>query len=462
MAFEVVMPKWGLSMKTGLIIQWLKGEGDRIEEGEALLEVESEKMTAVVEAPASGILARILHPAGSEVPITEVIAMITGPGEPISELPAQAETDEPEPDPTPALAEALTSPSPVPARPGRIRAMPAARRIAKEHGLDLATVQGTGPNGAITITDVERALAAPPVVQPLQKVAFFSEGHRLDGLLYSPEGVGPDEVRAGVVLCVGYTYLKGLVMPDIARALNAAGYVALTFDYRGFGESEGPRWRLIPQEQVNDLRAALTFLSDLPHVDAGRLALAGLSLGGSHAITAGAVDARVGAVVAIQPPGDGERWLRSLRRHYEWQAFEARLTADRSQRVRTGESSRVDPLEIVLPDPDSQTFLEAVYREFPQMKCDLPLETADALIEYRPESSIARLAPRPVLLIHGEEDRLVPAAESRRLFARADEPKQLEILSGVDHFNWVMPQAPHFQQVTDLIVNFLAAHLPAV
>jgi fermentation-respiration switch protein FrsA (DUF1100 family) len=160
-------------------------------------------------------------------------------------------------------------------------------------------------------------------------------------------------------------------------------------------------------------------------------------------------------VVAIEPVGNGERWLRSLRRHWEWLEFRARLAEDRLQRVRSGQSARVDPLEIVLPDPASRAFLEGVYREFPQMACELPLETGDGLTEYRPESLVGRMAPRPVLFIHGEADRLVPADESRWLFARAGEPRRLEILPGLDHFNWVLPNNPGFRRVADLVVGFL-------
>ena len=456
MASKVVMPKWGLSMQEGLITQWLKSEGDPVEKDEPLLEVETEKMVSVVEAPASGILARVLHPEGSTVPISQVIAWITDPGEAVPEviapspLPSEQKSDAPAPRPAPQA---------VPAPAGTIRAMPAARRLAKEHGLDLARIDGTGPRGAITLGDVEEALT--PVVRPIQKAAFFSDGYRLDGLLYTPPDLAPDEKRPAVVLCAGYTYLKSLVLPDIAKALNAEGYVVLIFDYRGFGESEGPRWRLIPREQVNDVRAALTFVADQPQVDADSLAVLGISLGGSNAIVAGALDQRVDAVVAIEPIGDGARWLRSLRRHWEWLEFQERLTKDRSQRVRKGESARVDPLEIVVPDPDSRNFLENVYKEYPQMKCDLPLETAEALTEYRPEEHVGHIAPRPLLLIHGAGDLQVPADESRRLYERAGEPRDLAIVPDMGHFDWVMAGSAGFERVAVLILSFLKEHLPA-
>jgi pimeloyl-ACP methyl ester carboxylesterase len=333
--------------------------------------------------------------------------------------------------------------------------------LAQERGVDLTGIAGTGPDGMITREDVERAPVPAQPTLPIQKVAFYSDGYRLDGLLYTPEGLAAGETRGAVVLCVGYTYIKSLVMPDIAKALTAAGYAAFVFDYRGFGDSEGPRWRLMPHEQVRDVRAALTCVADQPGVDPARLAVLGLSLGGSNALAAAALDRRVGATVAIEAMGDGERWLRGLRRYWEWDELRRRLVEDRLARVRTGRSARIDPLELVVPDPDSRAFLEGVYREFPQMKCELALETAEALAEFRPEALVDRIAPRPVLFIHGDADRLVPTDESRSLFARAGQPRRLEILPGVGHFDWVMPGSPGFRRVTDLAVSFMQEVLPA-
>jgi pimeloyl-ACP methyl ester carboxylesterase len=457
MASELVMPKWGLSMQQGLIARWLKEEGEAVEKGEALLEVETEKMTNLVESPASGVLARMLYPAGSTVPVTEVIALITAPGEAVPELREKAAVAAVAPEAT--VAAAAPKPPAV-----TVRAMPAARRLAAERGIDLSRLVGSGPQGTITREDVEHALQvtqARPVPR-VQKISFYSDGIRLDGILYTPENLPPGEQRAGVVLLAGYTYLKTLVLPDIAKALGAAGYVTLVFDYRGFGESEGPRGRLIPAEQVADARAALTFLGDQAHVDVEKLALVGVSLGGANAIAAAALDARVAAVAAIASPGNGERWLRGLRRYWEWDEFLTRLANDRSRRVKSGESHRVHPLEIVVPDPESDSFFERIYGEFPQMRCELPLESADALIEFRPDEYIGRIAPRPVLLVHGAADRLVPADESRELFERAGSPRRLELLPGVGHFDWVMPGSPGFADVTQRIVRFLQEGLPAV
>jgi pimeloyl-ACP methyl ester carboxylesterase len=459
MAVEIVMPKWGLSMQEGTIGAWLKGDGDAVRQGEPVVEIETEKITNLVEAPADGVL-RILHPVGSVVPVTQTIAWVAAPGEALPEIGVAA----PEARAVGASAAAPAAPTIDGARASSevIRAMPVARKLAKDQGIDLATLTGSGPGGAITKEDVERAIVSRvvPAAQPIQKVGFFSAGYRLDGLIYTPNNLAPDERRPGVVLLVGYTYLKTMVMPDIAKALNAAGYVALVFDYRGFGDSEGLRHRLIPQEQVDDARAALTFLADQPQVDPTRLAVAGVSLGGAHAITTAALDRRVAATIALEAPGDGERWLRSLRRHWEWAAFQEQLVSDRTQRARTGVSQRVDPLEIIVPDPDSRAFLEQVAGEFPQMRCELPLESAEALIEYCPEALAERVAPRPLLLVHGDADRLVPVEESRSIAAHAGGSCRLEVIPGMSHFDWVMPRSPGFRRVADLVVGFLEETLP--
>src|SRR5262249_43924033 len=83
MATKVLMPKWGMSMQEGLVCSWLKKEGDAVAQGEPIVEVESSKATNLVEAPASGVLARILVPEGKTVPITTAIAVIAAPGEEI-------------------------------------------------------------------------------------------------------------------------------------------------------------------------------------------------------------------------------------------------------------------------------------------------------------------------------------------------------------------------------------------
>lgn len=158
---EVIMPALGLAQETGKVLRWLREEGQEVRQGEPLLEVETDKANVEIEAPASGVLGRILIPEGGEVPVGQVIGWILLPGEPPSVLSG------PEPEKAVAVA---APPAPLPAAPPherKVRASPKARRLARELGVDLGTLAGSGPGGAVLAADVERAAArAEPTELP--------------------------------------------------------------------------------------------------------------------------------------------------------------------------------------------------------------------------------------------------------------------------------------------------------
>ena len=185
MATEVKLPRLGQGMESGTVVRWLKQEGERVEKGEPLYELDTEKVTQEVEAEASGVLLKIAVQEG-EVPVGQTVAVIGEEGEdvPQAEKPEETEADETEVDETPqeegsraperdaereegaeasAARESSEQVTEVrePDRNGRVKASPLARRIARERGIDLAQLRGTGPEGRIVAEDVERAEIAP-------------------------------------------------------------------------------------------------------------------------------------------------------------------------------------------------------------------------------------------------------------------------------------------------------------
>jgi pyruvate dehydrogenase E2 component (dihydrolipoamide acetyltransferase) len=187
-ASEIKLPRLGQGMESGTIVKWLKSEGERVEKGEPLYELDTDKVTQEVEADASGVLLQIAVQEG-EVPVGRTIAVIGEEGE---EVPASRNGGE---EPAPGSAESdvqtVEAPSQAPAREpereevreepgerevpaqrdgGRVKASPLARRIARERGVDLSSLAGTGPEGRIVAEDVERAQvgAAPaPAAAPV-------------------------------------------------------------------------------------------------------------------------------------------------------------------------------------------------------------------------------------------------------------------------------------------------------
>ena len=137
-----------------------------------------------------------------------------------------------------------------------------------------------------------------------RELHFYSEGIRLAATLSTPDGDCAAS-RPAVVLCHGFGGIRQLALPGMAAPLVAAGFAVLRFDYRGFGESDGPRWRLIPDEQVRDIRSAVTFLETVPEVDAARIGIYGTSFGGANALVAAATDPRVRSVAVQVAVADG-------------------------------------------------------------------------------------------------------------------------------------------------------------
>ena len=292
-----------------------------------------------------------------------------------------------------------------------------------------------------------------------ESVSFYSEGVRLEGDLYRPDGAGPDDARAGIVLCHGYTGVKSLYLPDNAQVLTEAGYVVLAFDYKGWGASEGPRTRLAPFSRVADVQAALTFLGTRPSVDPAHLGLYGTSYGGATVIWAAALDERVRCVVSVVGIGDGRRWMRSVRRPDEWHDLLARARTDREQAVVSGESAMAERDEILLQDRASAELSAAARAGNPDAVSTVPASFIDETLSFHADWVVGKIAPRPLLLITTEDDRLVPPEESQSLYDRAGEPKRLVVLKGYGHFD--VYAEPAFGEVMAATLAWYRAHLPA-
>ena len=192
MATEVKLPRLGQGMESGTIVKWLKSEGEAVSKREPLYELDTDKVTQEVEAEAEGVLLKIVVPEG-EVEVGRTIAFIGAEGEAVSVSDAAApETDRPETtsdgngrpgvearEPS-GSAEAVSA-APIQAAEGRVKASPLARRIAREKGVDLQRVAGTGPEGRIIAEDVEKVAAAPaPAAAPAAVLAPAGEPQEIE------------------------------------------------------------------------------------------------------------------------------------------------------------------------------------------------------------------------------------------------------------------------------------------
>ncbi len=284
-----------------------------------------------------------------------------------------------------------------------------------------------------------------------ERVSFVSDGLKLSGVLHMPEGLRGGERRPACLVLHGFgsnKASKACISP--ARLLEKWGYIALRFDMRGCGDSEGERARVICMEQVEDTKAAMTYLLSRPEVDSDRVVCAGHSFGAAISIYAGAVDQRIAAVISSGGWGDGyTKFQLQHSRPGAWERFTATLEGGRSVREKTGKSIMIPRFDIV-PIPEQMRGNLA-----PGSIMEFPLETVESMLAFRANDVVGGIAPRPLLLLHASTDSVTPTEQSIALFQKAGMPTDLHLVADVDHFMF----AENNEMVTDIVQTWLKKRL---
>lgn len=277
-----------------------------------------------------------------------------------------------------------------------------------------------------------------------KEVHFYSgPGLKLVGFLSIPSGCGEKSRCPGIVMAHGpggykrpEVARKDTLMPGASNWLSKSGFVTLRFSYRGVAESEGPAYRMIPLEQVEDIQNAITFLQQQKEVDVSRIGLFGLATGGANVSYVAGIDPRVQTVVSVNGMGDLGRWMREIRPYWAWLEFNKMLDEDRVNRVLGGSSRLLEQRDIIVNDPASQQYRASAIAKNPELAKItnlISLESAEALAKFQPESVVKNISPRAALWIAAEHDTLLPIEHSRRMYQNAGEPKKLVILEGEEH-----------------------------
>lgn len=268
-----------------------------------------------------------------------------------------------------------------------------------------------------------------------EEITYHSDGLKLAAHLYTPEGWKPGDPPRPAIICLhGYSGMKEIYGMDVPRRLWKEGYFILAPDHRGFGKSEGERGRQRPLEQAQDTYDAISYMETIEGVDSGRIGIYGTSFGGANAIWVAAFDARVKVVVSSVGVHDGERWMRSVRRPHEWASFQEKVMAAARKRAVTGEAETMPLPEIMLCDPHTLGVIEQHHQKHGHYVKDYDLQSAEACWRYKPEWVAGRIAPRPVLFIYSENDRLVPPQEQLSCYEACGEPKKIVMLPGAEHY----------------------------
>jgi len=285
------------------------------------------------------------------------------------------------------------------------------------------------------------------------QVSFYSEGAQIAGELYLP--ADDAEKLPAVILCHGFAGIKEILLPPYAEKLAANNYAVLTFDYRGFGESEGEPGRLVPTEQMTDIRNAITYMQTLSAVDPNRIGLWGSSFGGANVIRVAALDRRVKALVVQLTFASGDRMVRGNMDDEALIKFEETIQKVRERAVTKNKLLRLNPDQIITDD-DSKAFFAKMVVQYPQLGTKIPFATLQHIIEHNPEDAIADVTC-PILIIAAGDDVVCPPSESEVLYERAHEPKKLVVLEGCRHYDAYEGQS--FDQGSEEILQWFSEYL---
>ena len=285
-----------------------------------------------------------------------------------------------------------------------------------------------------------------------QRVHFSSAGLQLAGILHLPADMKSGERRPAFMVLHGFGSNKDSTTScTVAELFAALGYVALRFDMRGCGESEGTRGRVICLEQVEDTRHALDFLQTRAEVMRDRIAVYGHSFGAAVAIYAAGVEPRIAACISTGGWGHGEKKFRKQHASPEaWRRFSTMMERGREMKKR-GETLMVSRYDIVPIRPELRTNLA------PGSILEFPFDVVESMYAFTANEVVGRIAPRPLLLMHPANDTVTPTEQSIDLFQHAGQPTDLHLVAGVDHF--LMNEGNTL--VLNLVRDWLAQRFPA-
>ena len=255
-----------------------------------------------------------------------------------------------------------------------------------------------------------------------------------------------------IIMSHGFSALMAMGLEEYASEFAAAGFAVLVYDHRNYGGSSGwPRNETDPWQQVEDMRAVISYGRNLSYVDKERIGLWGTSYSGGHALTVSSLDRRVSCVVSQVPLVSGQRNFNAWVPEKSRLRFLERLAEDRDGLAR-GDCPMVTPAAI--PGSETAEWVTTVDKEgiYPN---EITLRSLDLMRSYEPMSFIEGIAPTPMLMIIADQDTQTPVAWQKEAFELAGEPKKLITLSG-RHYD---PYTLLFEESLEAALSWFQAHL---
>lgn len=259
-----------------------------------------------------------------------------------------------------------------------------------------------------------------------------------------------------IVLCHGFCGIREILLPNFAEAFTRAGFSTITFDYRGFGDSDGERGRLVPAMQIDDIISVINWAKEKTTLDAQRIGLWGTSFGGCHVFGAAVRNPEIKCIVSQLAFADGEEIVTGKMNEAEKHAFLLTLDKMSEKQKRTGKEMFVG-VNRVLSDTESKSFFEDNRAQYPKMDIKIPFLTVRETLLYKPALNASQVTC-PTLVVIAGEDRVNPPEQGRALFdAVSAKEKKLYEENSAHHYD--IYTGEHFKQVIAIQTEWFRTYL---
>jgi len=287
------------------------------------------------------------------------------------------------------------------------------------------------------------------------EVWFYSDGIKLNGKFYYPSNSQTEETKPLIMACSGFMGLNAIHPARFARALTQKGYICFGFDYRGFAKSEGDRRRVLLQEQIRDIENAAIFVSLQKEMSRRSMVLIGWGMGAGLVLQAADEVPNVVGLISINGFYNGYRFLKERRTEKQWKTFMNWLHKLRGEEVQTGKIKKVDPFKIYPLDEVTRKYVDDVLYKTKGFGGKVELHFAYSLLHYNPEAQLSNIPRVPLLVVHGQKNKLHPLSEAESLYEKYPGPKDTYIIPHAGHTEWMCDDCDPFQNLIDRILNWL-------
>lgn len=288
-----------------------------------------------------------------------------------------------------------------------------------------------------------------------EHVHFYSDGLKLAGSFFLPDDLDTSRSHPVVIICSGFTGLRSIHPARFARYLTQRGHVCFGFDYRGFADSEGPRRRVVLDEQVRDIIYGASFAESDERIQIDRTILLGWGMGAGLVLDASRELLGVVGLIAVNGFYEGKRVQMAHRGPREFLVFRDEARRQWTHRARGGEGDWDEAFHFYPLDPDSKEYVDNVLARQPGYDQDrYSGELRDSLLRWFPEAYAPHMRT-PLLIAHGTRNALHPYTEAESLFAAYGGPKSLYWIQGGGHTEWMHDENPRFQALGDRIDSWI-------